>query len=158
MPNLLALMTYAACLQAQTPVDRAWKILSGGAQDKSYEKRTKVMQALAFMPGDPQAQAKAEMALKDDREKVRVAAAEALGVMGAKGSAPKLKAAINDKETSVVFAAANALFVLGDADAYRVYYAVVTGQKKSGDSLVESQTKMLKDPKALANIDRKSVV
>lgn len=152
MLNLIVLITCAACLQAQTPVDRAWKILSDGAQDKSYEKRTKVMHALAFIPGDAQAQEKAETALKDDREEVRAAAAESLGVMRAKSSAPKLKAAINDKETSVVFAAANALFVLGDPDAYRVYYAVVTGQKKSGDSLVESQTKMLKDPKALANM------
>jgi len=152
MLSLLALMTYAACLQAQTPVDKAWKILSDGAEDKSYEKRTKVMHALAFIPGDAKAQATAETALKDSHEEVRAAAAEALGGMGAKGSAPKLKAAINDQATSVVFAAANALFVIGDPDAYRVYYAVVTGQKKTGDALVASQMKMLKDPKALANM------
>jgi HEAT repeat protein len=114
MATLLAVMISAACLQAQTSVDRSWKILSDGAQDNSYEKRTKVMHALAFIPGDVKAQATAETALKDSHEEVRAAAAEALGGMGAKGSAPKLRTAINDQATSAVFAAANTLFVIGD--------------------------------------------
>jgi HEAT repeat protein len=63
-----------------------------------------------------------------------------------------LKGALKDKASSVVFAAANALFVMGDPDAYEVFYAVLTGQKKSGDSLVDSQMKMLKDPKALTQL------
>ena len=152
MPKALVLIACAAFAQAQAPADRAWKILSEGAQDKSYEKRGKVMHALALIPGDARAQTAAEAALKDSREEVRAAAAEALGVMGAKGSAPKLKLALNDQATAVVFAATNALFVLGDPDAYRVYYAVVTGKKKTGDPLVESQMKMLKDPKALTHL------
>lgn len=148
----LLLLSCAAFLQAQSPSEKAWKLLSDGAQDKSYEKRGKVMHALALLPQDAKAQAMAEAALKDDREEVRAAAAEALGVMGAKGSVAKLKAAVNDKEASVVFAATNALFVLNDPDAYRVYYAVVTGEKKTGDPLLESQVKTLKDPKALTHI------
>jgi HEAT repeat protein len=52
----------------------------------------------------------------------------------------------------VVFAAASALYTLGDPRAYEIYYAVLTGERKSGQSLVESQMKMLKDPKAMAQI------
>lgn len=72
--------------------------------------------------------------------------------MGAKQSAPKLKDAARDKETEVVFSATNALFQLGDPAAFQVYYAVLTGERKSGESLADSQMKMLKDPKALTNM------
>ena len=89
-------MTFGACLQAQTPVDRAWKILSDEAEDKSYEK-TRVMHAPVFIPGDAGAQTGAETALKNGREEVRASAAEALGQMGAKGSALKRKAAMNNR-------------------------------------------------------------
>jgi HEAT repeat protein len=70
--------------------------------------------------------------------------------MLAKGSVQQLELALNDPEASVVIAAANALFQLGDPAAYEVYYAILTGQKKTGDSLVQSQLKVLKDPKALS--------
>ena len=141
-----------ALLQAQTPSDRGWAILSEGAKDKSHEKRAKAIHALALIPQNARAQTMAEAALADEREEVRAAAAESLGTMGAKSSAPKLKAAIHNNPASVVFAATNALFTLGDPDAYRVYYAVVTGQRKTGDPLLESQVKMLKDPKAMAHL------
>ncbi len=143
----------AACIFAQTPVDRAWTILSDAAKDKSYEKRGKAIQSLGLINGNARARTLAETALAgDEREEVRSTAADVLGLMGAKESAPKLKAALKDKETSVVFAAANALAVLKDPAAFEVYYAVLTGQKKSGDALMESQMKMLKDPKALQKI------
>jgi HEAT repeat protein len=141
-----------ALMPAQTPAEKAWSILSTAAQDKSYEKRSKAIQAMGLISGDPRAQAAAEKGLTDEREEVKVAAADALGLMQAKGSIPKLKAALKDPATSVVFAATNALFVMGDPDAYGVYYAVLTGQKKSGDPLMESQLKMLKDPKALSKL------
>jgi len=148
----LTLVACSACLEAQTAVDKAWTILSTSAQDKSAEKRSKAVQALGVIFENPRAQSTAESALKDDKEEVRAAAAEALGQMHATGSAPLLKAAIKDPETSVVFAAANALFMIGDPASYEVYYAVLTGQRKSGDALVESQMKMLKDPKALTHL------
>ena len=44
------------------------------------------------------------------------------------------------------------LNVLGDPRAFEVYYAIRTGECKSGESLVDSQMKMLKDPKALAGM------
>ena len=53
---------------------------------------------------------------------------------------------------SVVLSATDALFRLGDPAAFQVYYAVLLGEKKSGEGLVESQMKMLKDPKAMAQM------
>lgn len=143
----------AACLHAQTPVEKAWTILSDAAHDKNYEKRGKAIHALGVITANARARTLAEAALSDEREEVRATAADVLGVMRSKESIPRLRAAIQkDKATSVVFAVANALLVMGDPDAYRVYYAVLTGEKKSGDSLAESQMKMLKDPKALGQL------
>jgi HEAT repeat protein len=150
--RFLTFMTCAACIYAQTPVDKAWTILSDAARDKSFERRGKAIHSLGLISGNARARTLAETALGDEREEVRATAADVLGIMGAKESAPKLKAAVKDKATSVVFAAANALAVLGDPAAYEVYYAVLTGQKKSGDALLESQMKMLKDPKALGRV------
>jgi len=150
--GILTLVACAACLEAQTPVDKAWTILSTAAQDKSSEKRGKAIRALGMISDNPRAQSTAESALKDANEEVRVAACEALGQMHAIGSASLLKAAIKDHEAAVVFAAADALFAIGDPAGYEVYYAVLTGERKSGDSLIESQMKMLKDPKALTQL------
>ncbi len=66
---------FAAFTQAQTPVENAWTILSGGAQDKSYETRGKAIQALAVISKNARAQSTAEGALKDDHEEGRAAAA-----------------------------------------------------------------------------------
>jgi HEAT repeat protein len=150
--KFVVFMTCAACVLAQTPVEKAWTILSEAAKDKNYEKRGKAIHALGLITENARARTLAETALGDEREEVRSTAADVLGLMRAKESAPKLKAALRDKESSVVFSAANALFVMGDPDAYEVFYAVLTGQKKSGDSLVDSQMKMLKDPKALTQL------
>ena len=154
--KLLKTVALAACvvsMHGQAPAERAWNVLSAGAQDKSYEKRGKALHALGVISANDRARTLAENALSDEREEVRTTAADVLGVMRAKQSIPKLKhSLVSEASTSVIFAAANALFVMGDPDAYRVYYAVLTGEKKSGDALVESQMKMLKDPKALSKL------
>jgi HEAT repeat protein len=139
-------------MQAQTPIDRAWTILAAGAKDKSHEKRSTAINALGVITGDERAQSAAEAALKDESEDVRAVAANVLGSMRAKGSAPKLIAVLKDPAAAVVFAAANALYVMGDPAGHEVYYAVLTRQRKSGDALVDSQMKMLKDPKALSKL------
>jgi len=73
--------------------------------------------------------------------------------MGAKGSVSKLQQRVKeDTDAGVVFSATDALFRLGDPAAFQVYYAVLLGEKKTGEGLVDSQVKMLKDPKAMANI------
>lgn len=147
------LFAVLACLvRGQGPVDKAWTSLTSGASDKSVAKREKAVHALGLIPDDDKARQMAETALSDEKPEVRAAGAEALGEMGAKVSIPKIEAAVRDNEVEVVLAATNALNALGDARAYDVYYAILTGEKKSGESLVDSQMKMMKDPKALAGM------
>jgi HEAT repeat protein len=141
-----------ACVWAQTPVDRSWSTLEAGAADKSADTRSKAIRSLGLITNNKKAQEMAEKALADEKPEVRAAAADALGQMGAKSSAPKLLDALKSKDSDVVFASANALYMLGDRRAYEVYYAVLVGERKSGDSLMDSQMKMLKDKKALARM------
>jgi HEAT repeat protein len=95
----------------------------------------------------------AENALADQSPKVRVAAARALGRMGAVSSVPKLKTVLNDKEPAVVLAAARSLFLLGDREeAYKIDYEILVGERKCADGFVESQINELKDSKALARM------
>jgi HEAT repeat protein len=152
MFRTVLLVVVASLLRAQTPVERAWASLTAGVSDKSYGKRQKAVRALGLIPNDAKSRAMAEAALSDERSEVRAAGAESLGRMGASASIPKLEAALRDNEVEVVVAAANALDVLNDPTAFQVYYAILTGKRKSGESLLDSQMKMLKDPKALAGI------
>ena len=55
--------------------------------------------------------------------------------MRSKASDGKLKEALKDPDAGVVLAAANALRLIGDPIAYEVYYAVLTGERKSGAGL-----------------------
>jgi len=129
-------------------VDKAWEILRKGASDKSTEDRTTAILALGVLDNDPVGRDLAEKALSNDKTtEVRVAGAEALGEMGAKESIPKLKDAVKVKDTDIVAASADALYKLGDPAAYEVYYAVLTGERKTGKSLAESQKKLIKTPK-----------
>jgi HEAT repeat protein len=141
-----------AVFAAQSAADHGWDVLKAGVADNTDEKRAKAVRALGLIVQNARAQELAEKAMQDAKPQVRVAAATALGQMGAKSSAGKLADAIKSDDSALVFAAANALYVLGDPRCYQVYYAVLTGEKKSGEGLVESQMKMLKDPKALAKL------
>jgi HEAT repeat protein len=153
MPIRIVFFAVIACLgRAQTPVDKAWASLSSGASDKNDTKRGKAIRALGLVRADDKARQMAETALSDEDAEVRAAGAEALGQMGASASVPKLEAAVRDKDVAVVLSATNALLLLGDNRAYEVYYAILTGERKSGESLVESQMKMMKDPRALASM------
>jgi HEAT repeat protein len=59
---------------------------------------------------------------------------------------------INDPEPSVILASAHSLIILGDNRGYDVYYAVLTGERKTGTSLTDQQKKALKDPKKMAGL------
>jgi HEAT repeat protein len=143
----------AGLLTAQTPVDRSWSILNSGLSDQSADRRVKAARALGLVTNNERSRRLAETALSDPKPEVRAAAADSLGQMSAKSSAPKLIEAItSDKDTGVVFAAASALYAMGDPRAYDFYYAVLTGERKSGESLLDSQMKMLRDKKALAQM------
>ncbi len=139
-----------------TPADlkdspqKAWKILKEGIADHNSEKRAAAIRALGLLPNSREAVSVAEKALDDDKPEVRGAAAFALGEMHSKRSIPKLRVAMGDEDISVVMVAANSLRSLRDPQAYRVYYAVLTGERKSGKGMLADQQKMLRDPKKLA--------
>lgn len=146
----VALGLWAAPLSAQPA--RAWQVLEAGLKDGKKDVRTAAAQALGLAAGNDRARVLAEWVLSDPDEEVRAAGAEALGQIGLPAAVPALKKALTDKSAEVVFSAAGSLFDLKDPTAYEVYYAVLTGERKTGDSLMASQMDMLKDPQALAKI------
>jgi HEAT repeat protein len=155
IPMLCGLLLAGLCAPssfAQPHVDKAWGILKGAAGDSNTEKRAAATSVLGLLPKDAAAQAMAEKALKDPKPEVRAAAANALGGMHATATIPLLKAAVQDQDVTVVLAAAHALHEMKVPAAYEVYYAVLTGEKKSGTGLVEEQKKMLSDPKKMAQL------
>lgn len=149
---LCASCAVAATSTAQPPSERAWNVLKQGASDPDDDKRAKAIHALGLLSKNDDARRLAESALSDPKPDVRAVGATALGQIGLRASAAKLKEALKDEETEVVFSATTALFALGDPVAYEVYYAVLTGERKTGDALVQSQLDRLKDPEALAKI------
>lgn len=148
---LLTLFTFfVPSISAQPHIDKAWSILKAGAADSNDDKRAAATSVLGLLVKDTEAQTLAEKALKDEKPQVRAAAADALGSMQATSAVPLLKEAIRDKDATVVLAAAHALYVMKNPAAYEVYYAVLTGEKKSGGGLMADQKKMLSDPKKMA--------
>jgi len=137
---------------AQTPQEDAWVTLNNGLTNKSWEKRVRTVALLGELTGNKKAEAEAITALKDDKEEVRGAAAQALGEMGAKSAIPQLMGMISDQEPAVILAAARSLITLGDDRGYNPFYAVLTGETKTGTSLTDQQKKTLKDPKKMAGL------
>src|SRR3954452_12725647 len=122
---------------AQDPRQRTWSVLNKALTDSSTYKRTKSVLNLGLLPGDAQAAVAALTALKDDKSKVRAAAAQALGEMSANSARPQLRNALQDDEPAVVLAASHALLTLGDKSGYDAFYGVLTGQQKAGRSLID---------------------
>ena len=136
---------------AQTPQQTAWTVLNAGLEDNSTDVRVRAVRVLGELSDDRKAEDAALSALKDDKQpRVRAAAAQSLGEMGAKDAKTQLQAAFQDTDPSVIIAAAHSLVQLGDDRGYDVYYAVLTGQQKTGTSLTEQQKQLLHDPKKLA--------
>jgi HEAT repeat protein len=147
----------ASCLAQDsditTPKHRAWDLLQTAAFSKKTADRTNGIRALGLLPNDTHARELAESALQDSNPEVRAAGATALGQMHATESVPKLEQALADKKITVVMAAAHSLRELKDEKlAYAVYYDLLTGERKSGDGLIEKQINTLKNPKELATI------
>ena len=152
---LLLWMVSSFCCFAQTGPkpnlkDQAWQLLHTGVADESTEKRATAVRVLSLLPNDKEAARLAENALLDKKPDVRAAGALALGEMRSTKSIPKLQEMVADKETPVVIAAAHALLLLKDSSAYDVYYAILTGQRKSGRGLIGEQLDTFKDPKKVA--------
>ncbi len=133
-----------------TPKVQAWTILDDGLASSSYEKRAKAAQVLGLLVGDAEAERLAIKGLSDDRPEVRASAAAALGEIGNKTAATELHKMFKDKDVTVIMASARSLLQLGDRSGYDVYYAILTGETKTGTGLLDEQKKMLKDPQKLA--------
>jgi HEAT repeat protein len=133
-------------MHAQESLDQAWTILQAGADNNSTDQRVATMRVLQLIPVNAKAASMAEEGLQDKEADVRGAAALSLGAMGSNSAIPVLEAtAKSDKEGAVVMAVAKALIQLGDEKGYSVYYAVLTGQRKSGEGLVGGEEKQLND-------------
>ena len=108
------------------------------------------MRVLSLLRGQREAVSMARTALGDAKPEVRTAAAMALGELRARSTIPQLKQALSDKEIPVVLAAAHSLLQMKDPSAYEVYYAILTGKRKSNQGLVAGQLDQLKDTKKMA--------
>jgi HEAT repeat protein len=139
-------------LSAETVVDRAWATLQSGLAPNGSD-RVIAVRVLGLLENNSKAAEIAIAALGDEKPEIQIAAADALGQMKAKSALPRLKEHLKaDTQAGVAIADARAIIALGDLSGYAVFYAILTGEKKSGDSLLESQKKMLKDPKQMAQI------
>ncbi len=130
---------------------KAWNILRQGAQDKSAARRLKAIHSLALVK-DREAQSMVEAALNDPDREIRSEAAHSIGRMEDRAARPKLHACLNDKEVQVVLACTNALYLLKDPTAYEVYYALLTGDRKTSKGLVQSQLDILHDRKQMEKL------
>lgn len=153
----MAAVLTAAMLSHASPSpstsDAAWTTLRGGLTSEKDDQRRAATRVLGLLEGDETARGLALEGLKDKDPDVRAAAADALGQMRAKGVGPQLVALVKQEhEVGVVMAGARALITLGDPTGYAVYYAILTGERKAGGGLLESQKKMLKDPKKMAEL------
>jgi len=138
---------------AQDATQKAWDILNQAApmSDSNEQKRAQAVSVLGLIKHNPQAEALALKALTaDDKAEVRAAAADALGDMLATAAIPQLTNALKDNDVAVVVSAAHALFVLKQPVAYEVYYAILSGDRKSGDDVLSDQKQMLADPNKMA--------
>ena len=136
---------------SQEAVDKAWTVLQSGLTNSNTDNRTVATRLLGGLPNNQKAQDQALKALADSKPEVRAAGAEALGTMQAKSAIPQLQQLCHtDQDAGVVISCARALVNLGDPLGFNVYYAILTGELKSGASLMDQQKKMLKDPKKLA--------
>ena len=129
--------------------EQAWAVLTSGLQHHHASDRATAAQALALMSHNRRAAQFAIRALSDKDFHVRAAAALSLGPMGAKQAKPALHDALNDQEVSVVLAATHSLYLLKDKQAFEIYYAILMGDRKSSNGLIQSQLDRLKDPKQM---------
>jgi HEAT repeat protein len=146
---LLMLAASGASPASATLINTTWTILEQGASDKSADKRAKAAHGLGLLQKNKKAEGILEKALLDENFHVRTAAAKALGQIGMASARPKLRQALNDSEVEVVIAAANSLYLLKDPAAYEVYYALLTGARKSSEGLVHSELHILKDRRSM---------
>lgn len=132
--------------------EKAWGVLQTGLRSKRAAQRTEAVKALSLLEGNRQAIRFSLRAMRDKDPRVRASAASTLGDLHATNAIPALRAAVSDKDASVMLAATHALYILKDALAYEIYYAILMGDKKTNAGLIQSQMDRLKDPKQVAQM------
>ena len=145
---LFVLLTVAHWVYAQDARQHAWTVLNTGLADKNSGERAIAVRVLGLLTNDSKAPKLAMQALDDAKPEVRAAAADALGELKYQPARRKIREILHSDEENplIVLACARALLELGDEEAYAVYYAILTGERKSGESLTERQKKTIKDP------------
>ncbi len=150
---LLLVAAFAGRAPVAASVDPAWSVLNGGVAQTSADERAKAIHALFLLKGNRKAEKMAEEALKDKSTDVRAEAATALGRMDARSAIPRLKQVLKDEQQiKVVLSGANALYLMHDPAAYDIYYAVLTGERKSKESLIQSQLDILKNRREMEKL------
>ncbi len=127
----------------------AWNLILSAAHSTNSGKRVLGIRVPGLLPGDHKAVELAESALLDSKPEVRAVAATVLEQVHSTASIPKLKRALSDKEITVALRAAHALCAMDDKSGYEVYYAILTGKRKSGESLLAEETAILHEPKKM---------
>jgi HEAT repeat protein len=145
-------LVFAAPPVAQDRRSQAWSILSAGTKNPSTETRIAAFRALGLLGRDSKAEQTAILALNDKKPEVQVAGVMTLGVVGSDAARAEIKKVMPNADSELLFAGADALYQLKDPAAYEIYYAALTKEKKSGQGLVDSQLKLLQNPKALAKV------
>ncbi len=134
------LSSFSSSTESQlSPQDQAWVVLRGGLEETKATKRAEAVKALSLLSGDRKAVRFALRALHDNNAGVRTAAAATLGQLHAYSAITALKEALSDKDISVVLASAHALLMLKDNSAYGIYYAILMGDKKSSEGMIQAQ-------------------
>lgn len=152
---LFLLLTVVQCVYAHDARQQAaWAVLNIGLTDRSSGERALAVGVLGLLANDPQAPQLAMHSLDDPKPEVMAAAADAIGQLKYQPARSKIKEILhsNDEDPVIVLACARALVELGDEEGYAVYYAILTGERKSGLSLTERQKKEIKDPKKMAEL------
>jgi HEAT repeat protein len=146
---LMLLAGQSVPLLEGNPLDHAWSLINQHCADKDGGKRAAAVHVLGAIKNNSKALNLAEKALSDPSQAVRAEAATSLGLMNASRAIPKLREALKDTELKVVLAAANALYMLKDPAAYEIYYALLTGERKSSVGLVQTQLNILRNKKKM---------
>jgi len=152
--TLLLTIISAAEVTPATPDTReqAWAVLNEGLKHDHASHRMIAVQALSLMAKNRTAERLAMRALQDHDIKVRASAATTLGQLHARQAIPALRKTLQDPQIVVVLSAAQALYLMKYPIAYDIYYAILMGDRKSSDGLLQSQLDRLKDPKQMMQL------
>jgi HEAT repeat protein len=151
-PLLVSFPIFATEPSAPQLRQQAWMVLNSGLAHTKAQHRVEAVKALSLVTAERASVKLALHALDDDNSDVRTAAAITLGQLHAANAIPQLRQALSDKEISVVLAASQALYILRDKSAYGVYYAILMGDKKASDGVIQAQLDRLKDPKKIVQL------